>query len=64
MIFQAWLLKRPGVSCKKREKSCKMWDFVPQRNILGWQVCSKICCFSFACYVPSELKRVVATKEK
>ena len=27
-----------GGVLQKREKSCKKWDFVLQRNIFGWQV--------------------------
>ena len=35
MIFEVCFEKTGGV-LQKREKSRKMWDFVLQRNILGW----------------------------
>ena len=36
MIFEVYVLKRPGGVLQKREKSCKMWDFVLQKK--DWQV--------------------------
>ena len=38
MIFEVCFEKTRGV-LQKWAKSCKMWDFVLQRNILSWQVC-------------------------
>ena len=38
MIFLV-CFEKTGSVLQKREKSCKKWDFVLQRNIFGWQVC-------------------------
>ena len=38
MIFLL-CFEKTGSVLQKREKSCKKWNFVLQRNIFGWQVC-------------------------